>query len=77
MDVSVGAVLDSARLDLEKFIGDMMVNRNIPPSLMDKVVDGVQVTLKQQKAEEYTECMIRMQQEEAKKNEQEGVAVSK
>ena len=57
MDKPLGAILDAIQAEAENLIFGIMKKYGLPPSLMDRILDGVQLNLKQMKAEEYAEIL--------------------
>lgn len=71
MEIPTGMVLDAAQADIERFVAAIMVERNIPASSMDRVLDGVHIFIKQQKVHEYTSIISNSLTEMVEKKDKE------
>lgn len=65
----LGAILNSVRNKIERYIWAEMNNNQIPASLMDGILDGVQSNIRKAVAEEYALTMLRMQEESIRQEE--------
>lgn len=59
--MNVGAILDNVAGELDAQILAYMQKYDIPPSLMDKVLDRLQSHMRQMKSEEYAQELIEAQ----------------
>lgn len=53
--MNLGAILDNVQSELENYVLQMMQRNGLPPSLMEKCIEGVQSNIRRLKAEEYAE----------------------
>lgn len=53
--MNLGAILDNIQSELENYVLQIMQQNGLPPSLMEKCIEGVQSNIRRLKAEEYAE----------------------
>lgn len=53
--MNLGAILDNVQSELENYVLQVMQQNGLPPSLMEKCIEGVQSNIRRLKAEEYAE----------------------
>ena len=56
--MDIGAILDQVKGELDAIVVEKMQTHQIPPSLMDKVLDGIQSHVREMKAEQYAEALV-------------------
>ena len=56
--MDIGAILDQVKGELDAIVVEKMQVHQIPPSLMDKVLDGIQSHVREMKAEQYAEALV-------------------
>lgn len=59
--MDLGAILDQVKGELDAQVLRKMQEHSIPPSLMDKILDGIQSHVRQMKAEQYAEELMNME----------------
>lgn len=57
--MDIGAILDKVKGELDAEVLKKMQQHQIPPSLMDKILDGIQSHIRQMKAEQYAEALVK------------------
>lgn len=57
--MDIGAILDKVKGELDAEVLKKMQQHQIPPSLMDKILDGIQSHIRQMKAEQYAETLVK------------------
>ena len=56
--MDIGAILDQVKGEMDAIVVEKMQTHQIPPSLMDKVLDGIQSHVREMKAEQYAEALV-------------------
>lgn len=59
--MDLGAILDQVKGELDAEVLRKMQEHSIPPSLMDKILDGIQSHIRQMKAEQYAEELMNLE----------------
>lgn len=59
--MDLGAILDQVKGELDAQVLRKMQEHSIPPSLMDKILDGIQSHVRQMKAEQYAEELMNLE----------------
>lgn len=67
--MNLGAILDNVQSNLESYVLQIMQKNGLPPSLMEKCIEGVQSNIRRLKAEEYAEELAKETPEIHKKTE--------
>lgn len=57
--MDIGAILDKVKGELDAEVLKKMQQHQIPSSLMDKILDGIQSHIRQMKAEQYAEALVK------------------
>ncbi len=61
--MNLGAILDNVQSEMENYVLQIMQRNGLPPSLMEKCIEGVQSNIRRLKAEEYAEELAKCQQQ--------------
>lgn len=66
--MNLGALMDIVQSEIEEEVLLKMKSHNLPPSLMARVLEGVQVRLQTEKAREYADALAAFEVEAMKSN---------
>jgi hypothetical protein len=69
--MNLGAIMDVVQAELEDVAMEKMKAHALPPSLMVKIINGVQIRIQQETSREYAENLVALEIEAMKKSDTE------